>query len=65
MSMSLSSYAAMNVQSLQRTLSMFTLDKAMNMDATSMDSLLGNFAEANPVQSVSTGSSGSIIDVRA
>lgn len=68
MDMSLSSMMAMNLQSLQSSISMVTMDKAMNQDSALMGEMLQDFAQANPTTSnvtLPSGSLGSQIDTYA
>lgn len=62
---SISSYMSMNLQSLQSSLSVLTLDKAMSADAASLDAMLVDFAQANPVQPIPVGAVGHNLDVMA
>lgn len=67
MDMSLSSMMAMNLQSLQSSISMVTMDKAMNQDSALMGEMLQDFSQANPVSNVAvpSGSLGSQMDTYA
>lgn len=67
MDMTMASMMTMNLQSLQSSLSMVSMDKAMNQDAALMGEMLTDFSQANPTTSapVAPGAPGSLLNTYA
>ncbi|WP_324824496.1 putative motility protein [Sinanaerobacter sp. ZZT-01] len=62
--MELSSFMAMNLQSLQQTLAMSNLNRAMQVEAEGAASLIQSMEQANPQQSLNP-AIGATLDVQA